>query len=182
MKDIEKHAWQYSELDKEIVYRFREIGVLGEYLAEKLLKDNDFKDVKNLNKTIRNNHKYADIYAEHENQVYVISVKTRNKFENTGKLNSRYQLGPNCYAFANEAEMKHKAKAAWVTIALDIDNKMFDAYFGLLSNLEGNTGVSMTPNATKNYKCLAFHCLFTKMGINEDKYENLKNSYKPRKK
>ncbi|MEK6646090.1 MAG: hypothetical protein AABY84_05395 [Candidatus Firestonebacteria bacterium] len=181
MKNIEKHAWQYSALDKGVTDRFKKIGDLGESLAEKLLKKNGFKNVKNLNKTTKNNNKYADIFAEHGNQAYVISVKTRNKFENTGRLNSRYKLGKDCYEFAKQAETEHRAKAAWVTISLDIDKKIFDAYFGLLSDLEGNTGVLMTPDATRNYKCLAFHYLFEKMGLTEDKYVHLKNTYKPRK-
>src|SRR3990172_9439143 len=90
-----KKAWQYSRLDKSVTIRFKKIGNLGEYLAGKLLQESGFKNIKDLNKEESANTQDFDFIAERNNIKYAISVKTRNKYENSvagPKLNSRYKL------------------------------------------------------------------------------------------
>jgi hypothetical protein len=133
--------------------RCHRLGDIGEKLAEQLLEANGFTNIQSLNKP-KKNHVFADVYAERDRQVYVISVKIRNKYEfGTRKLNSRYKLGQECYEHAREAEARFQAVAAWLTISLE--ETTFSAYFGLLKSLGGSTGISMTEQMVTNYECLA---------------------------
>ena len=170
-------SWGHSRFDKAVADRMKSLGNLGEYLAEELLKEAKFKNIKNLNSE-KVNFPYADIYAERDGHKYCISVKTRNKKENNGNLNSRYKLGKEWERLSQEAEAEHSAIAAWVTVACDIDNGTFDAFFGLLTDLGGNSGIKMTQEATRDYEQLAFCRRFEKMGISEEAYKLLKNKYK----
>lgn len=170
-------AWEYSKIDREVTTRWKKMGDFGEYVAEKLLSEHGFTQIKNLNKE-RHNNIFADIYAIKDRKPYVISVKARNKYENNGRLNSRYKLGKNCYEKAPILEREYKAAAAWISIAVDIGNKTFDAYFGLLSSLGGNTGIPMTQEAIKAYQCLASCRALEDTGIKEEEYMQLKNLYK----
>ena len=160
--------------DKSTSMRVCELGVIGEKIAEQLLRKNGFTKVANLNSSNLNFH-YADLVAWKNGKRYAISVKMRNKYERSGKLNSRYKLGKNAHKLALKAEKILKAKAAWIAISLE--PKTYCAYFGLLSDLSGNQlGISMTNTAVQNYKCLAFskpHNL---------KYSKLENKYKVIKK
>jgi len=168
--------WTKSKLDKKVTVRWSKLGQLGEHITCILLKKEGFKNIKNLN-DLRKNAPFADVYAEKNGKAYVVSVKMRNKYETSGSLNSRYKLGADCYKKARIVEKEYKAEAAWITIALDIDTKTYDAYFGLLSSLEGNTGVVMTPEATKEYKCLGHCSKLKQIGISESEYITLKNRY-----
>ena len=170
-------AWEYSKIDREVTTRWKKMGDFGEYVAEKLLSEHGFTEIRNLNKERRNNL-FADIYAVKNKKPYVISVKARNKFENNGNLNGRYKLGKKCYENAPMLESEYKATAAWIAIAIDVANKTFDAYFGTLSSLNGNTGIPMTADATRAYQCLASLRAIEDMGIKEREYIQLKNLYK----
>ena len=172
-------SWEYSKIDDAVIERWKKLGNLGEWLAEVLLKKSGFTKVRNLNKE-SSNETYADIYAVKNKVAYIISVKTRNKYENNGRLNSRYKLGKDCYQCAMSAESKYRAKAAWITIAIDVGKGTYDAYFGLLSILGCNTGVLMTREATNSYDCLERGGSFEKLGITKDKLMRLKNVYKLR--
>ena len=135
--------------------RFKKLGDFGEILAAEVLKENGFNKIRNLNDD-QNNFEFADYYAEKDGQKFLISVKTRNKFEHTGILNSRYKLGRNL-----EKKIKHVLSQAefnncipaWLAIAME--KTSFDAYFGLISDLAGNHGISMSLKACENYHCLA---------------------------
>ncbi len=156
--------------DASTAARSRSNGRLGERLAEQVLALNRFTNIENLNKT-HINHKYADIYAEKDGERYVISVKARNKYTASGKLNPSYNLiKGGDVEFARLAEETRQAKAAWVAIALE--DATFDAYFGLLSSLANARSIPMTPKATKNYLCLAL-----KLPHEEDPLD-FKNEYK----
>lgn len=170
-------AWEYSKLDKEVTQRMKKLGDFGEFLAEQLLRKAGFSEVRNLNEE-RYNNEYADLYAERKSKKYVISVRTRNKYENNGNLNSRYKLGADCYKHAAMLEEKFDAVAAWVTIAVEIDKGTFSAYFGTLESLHGNKGVLMTDMATSNYEKLAGEETFIGYGVPENIYKKLKNIYK----
>ena len=172
-------TWEHSILDRSVTKRMKKLGDLGEALAEKLLRKAGFTNVRNLN-IENNNNKYADIYAEKGAEKYVISVRTRNKYENNGSLNGRYKLKADCHEQAAKMEKKFDASAAWVTIAIETDKGTFDAYFGTLESLQGNTGVPMSEKATCNYEKLARHESLADYGIEKGLYKELKNIYKTR--
>lgn len=144
-----------AKIDMSVAKRWKKLGDAGEELAEPLLVKNGFINIRNLNHE-QMNFAYADFYAERNGEKYVISVKTRNKYEfrrdGTKKINSRYKLGSKCYEHAVIAEEKFGAKAAWLTIALD--SETYSAYFGLLSSLKSR-GVGMSEKATSSYECFA---------------------------
>lgn len=135
--------------------RWKRLGYLGEELAEPLLANNGFTNIRNLNHE-QMNFAYADFYAERNGTKYVISVKARNKYvfsrNEERKINPRYKLGSKCREYAARAEERFGAVAAWLTIALDVET--YSAYFGLLSSLK-TCGVAMTERATSSYECLA---------------------------
>lgn len=136
-----------------------------------------------MNKDFLNN-RFFDIYAEKEKNKYVVSVKARNKYENSiagRKLNSRYKLTDEPGEFAKEAQKKYTSEASWVAIAIDIDQGTFDAYFGTLLMLGGNKkGISMNLHATETYKRLAFRYSLEEIGIRKEEYLYLKNEYRQR--
>lgn len=144
-----------AKIDKSVARRWKKLGDIGEAIAESLLAENGFTNIRNLNHE-QMNFAYADFYAERNGIKYVISVKARNKYvfshNEVGEINPRYKLGPKCYEYAARAEERFGAAAAWLTIALDVET--YSAYFGLLSSLK-NCGVAMTEKATSSYECLA---------------------------
>jgi len=135
--------------------RFKYLGNMGESIAEQVLKDNGFHNIRNVN-TDKNNFHFADLYAEKGTRKYLISVKTRNKFEYSGKLNSRYKFGKNLIRKVEKAleppEFKD-CEPAWLSIAME--EKTFDAYFGLISELNGRNGINMSSKACATYQCFA---------------------------
>ena len=68
--------------------RARTLGQVGEQLAEDVLRRSGFCNVTNLNR-LAPNFPYADLYAERDGRRYVISVKTRNKYQVDGSINGR---------------------------------------------------------------------------------------------
>ncbi len=138
-------------LNQSTASRARSLGALGELLAIKALVDNGFINIKNLNDQKRN-YPYADLYAEREGNKYVISVKARNRYENNGRLNSRYNLAADCENKAKKAELKFKAEAAWMAISIFDD--VYSVYFGTLESLPVKTGIPMGENHTQKYECL----------------------------
>ncbi len=135
--------------------RFKKLGDLGEELAAEILKENGFKSIMNLNEK-EMNFRFADFYAEKDGKKYLISVKTRNKYENNGKLNSRYKLGRNLLTKIEKAlsiPEFSECEPAWLVIPME--EKTCDAYFGLISELEGGNGIVMSAKACNTYTCLA---------------------------
>ena len=55
-------AWEYSKIDREVTDRWKKMGDFGEYVAEKLLSENGFTEIRNLNKE-KHNKLFADLYA-----------------------------------------------------------------------------------------------------------------------
>lgn len=140
------------------------LGKCGEKLAEEVLADPGFKNTYNLNRAFPN-FPYADIVATKDGTRYFISVKARNRYRKglqNGRqiVNSRYKLGSKCYEFAESCRQVFDVTAAWITISMQ--KETFCAYFGLLSDLEGNKGVPMSDKAVKRYLTLAenmdHHC------------------------
>lgn len=124
--------------NKKEAARKKSLGELGELFALKALVDQKFDKIRNLNDQTMN-EKYADIVAEKDGLKYVISVKSRNKYQINGKLNTRYNLGSNAYEKAEYAEEKYNAKAYW--LAVQFDNSSFSIYFGSLDSLNGSKAI-----------------------------------------
>ena len=128
------------------------LGELGERLAFEQLRKNGFKNVRNLNDT-KKNYEFADLIAERGEKTFVISVKTRQKFERLGGLNARYNLGNNWKENSKYVAKVLHAIPAW--IAVQVDGPKYSIYFGLVSLIEENNGIPMQPEALKYYECLA---------------------------
>ncbi len=98
-----------------------------ELFALKSLVDKKFDRIRNL-KDDSMNETFANIYCEKNDEKYINSVKTRNKFQKNGKLKISYNLGKNVYEKALADEKKYKAKACCLSIQID-QNSIF-IYFG----------------------------------------------------
>lgn len=149
---MERKAWQGSVFDKSVTLRFKKLGDLGEYLAESLLAKAGFTQTVNLNKKITNTQ-YFDLTANCGGYSYAISVKARNRFENSTagvKLNTRYKLTDDPILFEKEARNLYSSIPAWIAIAIDIDNNFYNAYFGRLQDLSGNRKGINTSTHKKN--------------------------------
>lgn len=122
-----------------------------------VLLNNQFNNINDLNKIIHN-FPFADFSAERNGEKYLISVKTRNKYENTGKLNSRYKLGAKVYEHID----KLLASSEWSNyipawLAISIERQTFDAYFGTIKQLNNGKGIAMSDFAKRNYEVLALN-------------------------
>ena len=138
--------------DRENWRRTKRLGDFGEQLAIKLLTGAGFTAILNLNKK-QPNYPFADLYGERGGERFVISVKTRFKYERLGGLNPRYNLGHDWRRKAHLAERDEDAIAAWLTIPADKDT--YSAYFGLVALVEESNGIPMVPEALDYYECLA---------------------------
>jgi hypothetical protein len=124
--------------NKKEAARKKSLGELGELFALKALVDKKFDRIRNLNDDTMN-ETFADFLCEKNGLRYIISVKTRNKFQKNGKLNPTYNLGGKAYEKALSAEKKYDASAYW--IAVQFDQKSFSIYFGSLKELNGSRGI-----------------------------------------
>jgi Holliday junction resolvase-like predicted endonuclease len=138
--------------DKLNKIKTKRLGDFGERLAMELLERAGFQNVRDLNAEAMN-YPYADLVCERGGKRYVVSVKTRLKYERLGGLNARYNLGKDWRRKARLAEQEKDAIASWVTI--QVDTTGYSAYFGLLSLVEESNGIPMQPEAIKYYECLA---------------------------
>jgi hypothetical protein len=127
--------------NKKEAARKKSLGELGELFALKALVDRKFDRIRNLNDN-KMNESYADIECEKNGIKYVISVKARNKYQQNGKINPRYNLGLQVYEKAKAAEKKFKATAYWM--AIQFDTKSYSIYFGSLKELDGKNGIPIT--------------------------------------
>ncbi len=144
-------------LNQATARRAKKLGEIGEALAEQILQNAGFTKIQNLNR-IRKNFPFGDLYAERNSQKYVISVKSRNRFEaRTCKLNSRYKLGKHCYKHAANAQAEFSAVPAF--LAIPLFSKFYSAYFAPLSVLRGSRGIGMTPKELLRYECFAVDAL-----------------------
>lgn len=134
--------------------RRRQLGDLGERWTIQLLKDGGFESVKDLN-ALKYNHPGGDFLASRRRQVYFITVKARNKYQQrTRRLNGGYNIYPERVRLAAK---KYNAIPAWLAIQLDTDRRCYSAYFGTIDSLSNPLAVAvpMTPGAVASYECLA---------------------------
>lgn len=143
MKKIQKN--------KEYVLRAKSLGTLGELLAIKALADNGFEKIRNLNDE-KSNFPFGDLLTEKSNTRYLISVKSRNKYQRDGSLNSRYKLGDKCYQNAKVACEQLKAEPYWM--AVQFDGRRYSVYLGSLYMLNGNKGIPMNQIHLTKYLCM----------------------------
>lgn len=124
--------------NKKEASRKKSLGELGELFAIKSLVDKKFDKIRNLNDDSMN-ETFADIYCEKDGMKYIVSVKSRNKYQKNGKLNTRYNLGKDVYQKASNSEKKYLAKAFW--LAIQFDHNSFSIYFGSLDELNGSKAI-----------------------------------------
>ena len=129
-----------TDKTKKEALRKKSLGELGELIGIKVLVDNKFEKIKNLN-DIKMNYPFADLIAEKDEKKYVISIKARNKYQKNGDLNSRYKLGNNVFKNAKYAEDEFGAEAYWM--AIQFDEKTYTVYFGSLKELDNKKGISI---------------------------------------
>lgn len=135
--------------------RRKQLGDLGERWTTQLLENAGFTSVKDLN-AIRYNHPGGDFLAVRGRQLYFITVKARNKYQQrTRRLNGGYNIYPERVRRA--AEQYKDTIPAWLTIQLDTDSRCYSAYFGTIASLRNPLAVAvpMTPLAIAGYECLA---------------------------
>lgn len=124
--------------NKKEASRKKSLGELGELFAIKSLVDKKFDRIRNLNDDSMN-ETFADISCEKDGVKYIVSVKSRNKFQKNGMLNTRYNLGKNVHEKALASEKKYKAIACW--LAIQFDHSTFSIYFGQLNELNGSKAI-----------------------------------------
>jgi len=124
--------------EKKEAARKKSLGELGELFAIKVLVDEEYDRIRNLN-DVQMNEAFADIYCEKGDQKLVISVKARNKYQKDGKLNSRYNLGTNAYEKARRVAEKYDAEPYWM--AIQFDNHEYSIFFGSLEELGGSKAI-----------------------------------------
>jgi hypothetical protein len=143
--------------------RAKALGNFGEALAATLLVETGFVAVRNLNCDSMN-YPYGDLYAVKGGVNYIISVRTRNKLQRNGRLNSAYNFRKKS-ADVEAIAANLNATPAWLTIQIDVGAQRYWAYFGTMAelNVQGDRySVSMSERATAEYICLAenrFHPL-----------------------
>jgi Holliday junction resolvase-like predicted endonuclease len=160
-----------SVLNRATARRAQSLGKFGEKVAPGYLERKGFNEIRDLNQEEKMNYPFADLIACRNGRKFLISVKTRNKYEaRTGNLNARYKLHKEGFRAKVEAlAEEHGAIPAWV--AIQLDGEQLSAYFGTLGQLSGNRGIPMTEDAIRHYECLAHN---EKHGID---VSGLKNAY-----
>lgn len=129
-----------NEKNKKEASRKKSLGELGELFAIKVLVDNRYDKIVNLNEK-KLNFPFADLYAEKDGKKFIISVKARNKYQKNHKLNAHYNLGSEAYKKAEIAGKEYSAEAFWMVI--QFDQYSYSIYFGSLSELNGKRAIPM---------------------------------------
>ena len=156
------------------IERTTKLGRLGERLAEERLIAAGFTSVQNLNRGI--NFPYADVLASKNGQRYLIGVKSRNEFQDNGKLNPCYnavlirndkkkvleglgkteaQITAILWEGIDEIAAHLAGNTAWIAIALRPEQGTYSAYFGLVSDIRHRRSIPMKPADRDAYVELA---------------------------
>ena len=120
--------------------RKKSLGELGELVAIKVLVDNRYEKIINLNDN-KLNFPFADLYAEKEDKKFVISVKSRNKYQKDNKLNAFYNLGKNFLDKALSAQNEYNAIPYWM--AIQFDKTTYSVYFGSIESLRNKNAIPL---------------------------------------
>jgi len=156
------------------IERTTKLGRLGERLAEERLIAAGFTSVQNLNRGV--NFSYADILASRNGQPFLIGVKSRNEFQDNGKLNPCYnavlirndkkkvleglgkaeaQITAILWEGVDKIAARWRATPAWIAIALRPEQGTYSAYFGLVSVIRRRRSIPMNPADRAAYVELA---------------------------
>lgn len=136
--------------------RMQALGQWGENKTLALLKHAGFMQERDVNAETCN-HPFGDIYAERDGVRYLISVKTRNKFQTSGLLNPCYNVrkkGVDVLCIAR----RYHAQLAWVTVQVIPERQLFCSYFGTINQIQEHGerfSIPMQASATSRYECLA---------------------------
>ncbi len=153
-------------LDKQI------IGNWGESNGIKLLKKNGFTNIIDLNEVVHN-FPVFDLLAKKNEDWYVFSSKTRNKYQpSDGKLNrqynilttkkSRYKLNK-ALTLLKEKFNINTVKKYWIACPIDYNYETQTFYYGnledisdwkYLENRDTYIGVKMNEDILKTYSIL----------------------------
>lgn len=133
--------------------RTKRLGDMAEKWAVELLRNAGFARILDLNGE-KPNHEGGDFLAERRGERFFISVKARNKYQQSGALNGSYNIFPDK---VRRAAVPYDAVPAWLVIQVDTDRSCYSAYFGLIDALPNpnGVGVPMTPKAVAGYECFA---------------------------
>jgi hypothetical protein len=99
------------------------------------------------------NHPFGDLYAELAREPFLIGVKTRNKYNDKGKLNGEYNVkkkGANVRSIG----ARYKADLGWIAIQVIPELQTFNAYFGTIAEIEEygeRFSIPMRPERTEKY-------------------------------
>jgi hypothetical protein len=132
------------------------LGLWGESKALALLMRAGFSNVRDMNAESFN-HPFGDIYAERDGEPHLIGVKTRNKYQVSGLLNSTYNIrkkGADVRVIAR----RHNAQLAWVAIQVIPERRVLWSYFGTTALIEDcgeRFSIPMSAPKTSRYECLA---------------------------
>jgi hypothetical protein len=135
--------------------RRKALGDWGEKKAIDLLKRAGFSNVKDMNAETHN-HPFGDIYAERGGMRYLVGVKTRNKYQESGPLNATYNVKKRGVDVQSLGR-RYNADLAWVAIAVIPEEQTFSAYFGTIAQIEESTerfSIQMKPEHTRRYELL----------------------------
>lgn len=133
------------------------LGTWGERKALILLARSGFQNLRDVNAETRN-HPFGDIYAERAGQRYLIGVKTRNKYQESGSLNPTYNIKKNGMDVRAISRRYNDAELAWLTIQVIPERQIMWSYFGTIALIEENGvrfSVRMQETQTPRYECLA---------------------------
>ena len=100
-----------------------------------------------------------DIMAKRESKIYAVSVKTRNKYTNKGKLNRYYDLFKKSWQLPSLSKMKRYMgfEFLWLALQVDVKKKTYSAYYGELEKVHDPSGnkkkvsICMSKEATQKY-------------------------------
>jgi hypothetical protein len=134
--------------------RRKALGNWGEAKALELLNRprSGFLNARDVNAQT-NNHPFGDIYAERGSERFLIGVKTRNRYNDKGKLNSEYNVQKKGHDVAAVAR-PYKAALAWITVQVIPELQTFNAYFGTLLQIKEHKerfSIPMKPEQTAGY-------------------------------
>jgi hypothetical protein len=144
------------EQTRERVQRKRALGDWGEKKAVGLLKRAGFRNVRDMNAESFN-HPFGDIYAERDAALYLIGVKTRNKYQVSGLINPTYNIRKRG-ADVESIARRHRAVLAWIAIPVVPEEQLFSAYFGTIAQIQEageRFSIPMRPEQTLRYECLS---------------------------
>lgn len=137
--------------------RRKALGDWGEGKALELLNrpQSEFKNAKNVNGQTHN-HPFGDIYAERGRNRFLIGVKTRNKYQQSGPLNLTFNVrkkGFDVYEIAK----RYNAELVWIAIQVIPELQTFKAFFGTIIQIEERGerfSIPMRPEDTTCYQRL----------------------------